>query len=198
LPFWVAAAFSLANAAYGAFVLPESLAPARRSGFSWRRANPIGSLVLLRSHPELSGLAASNFLVNLAHVVFPTAFVLYAGFRYGWDGSAVGLTMALFGAASMIVQAGLVGPVVNRFGERRALLAGLLFAIAGMTMFALAGTGLVFCLGIPVMALSGFAAPATQGLMTRRVSASEQGQLQGANNSIVGIANLVGPAIFSL
>jgi DHA1 family tetracycline resistance protein-like MFS transporter len=155
-------------------------------------------LILLRSHRELSGLAITNFLVNLAHVVFPTVFVLFAGYRFGWDESAVGLTMALYGLASMIVQAGLVGPVVAWLGESRALLVGLLFGVAGMTIFGLATNGIAFCIGIPVIALEGFAGPATQGLMTRRVSPTEQGQLQGANNSIVGIANLVGPAIFAL
>jgi DHA1 family tetracycline resistance protein-like MFS transporter len=198
LPFWVAAGFSLANAAYGLLVLPESLAGDQRSEFSWRRANPIGSLVLLRSHPELFGLAIANFLANLAHVVFPSVFVLYAGYRYGWDESAVGLTLAAFGICSMIVQAGLVEPVVKKFGERPALLIGLLFGTVGMAIFGLAPTGLIFYLGIPVMALWGFASPAVLGLMTRRVSASEQGQLQGANASIMGIANLVGPGIFTV
>jgi MFS transporter, DHA1 family, tetracycline resistance protein len=198
LPFWVAAAFSLTNALYGLIVLPESLAPEQRGQFSWRRANPIGSLTLLRSHPELFGLAGANFLVNLSHVVFPSVFVLYAGYRYGWDERMVGLTMAAFGLSSMIVQAGLVGPVVKKFGERRALLIGLLFGTAGLTIFGLASTGTAFLIGLPVMALWGFAGPAAQGLMTRRVSPAEQGQLQGANSSIIGIANLVGPAIFSL
>ena len=59
LPFWAAAAFSLANAAYGFFVLPESLPPARRRPFAWRRANPVGSLRFLRAHPEVSGLAVA-------------------------------------------------------------------------------------------------------------------------------------------
>ena len=198
LPFWVAAAFSLANALYGLIVLPESLAPEQRRQFSWRRANPIGSLTLLRSHPELFGLAATNFLVNLSHVVFPSVFVLYAGYRYGWDEGMVGLTMAAFGLSSIIVQAGLVGPVVKKFGERRALLIGLLFGTAGLAIFGLAPSGVAFLIGLPVMALWGFANPAAQGLMTRRVSPAEQGQLQGANSSIMGIANLVGPAIFSL
>jgi MFS transporter, DHA1 family, tetracycline resistance protein len=198
LPFWVAAAFSLVNALYGLIVLPESLAPDKRGEFAWRRANPIGSLKLLRSHPELFGIAVTNFLVNLSHVVFPSVFVLYAGYRYGWDEGMVGVTMAAFGASSMIVQAGLVGPVVKRFGERRALLIGLLFGTTGLTMFGLASTGFAFLLALPVMALWGFAGPSAQGLMTRRVSPAEQGQLQGANNSIMGIANLVGPGIFAV
>src|SRR5262249_34853079 len=94
LPFWVAAAFSAINTCYGLFVLPESLQPERRAPFSWRRANPVGSLVLLRSHPELTGLATVNFLRNLAHVVLPSTFVLYTIHRYGWDARAVGISLA--------------------------------------------------------------------------------------------------------
>src|SRR5580692_8391546 len=58
-PFWAAAGLSLANAAYGFFILPESLPKERRAAFSLRKANPIGSLKLLRSHRELFGLATA-------------------------------------------------------------------------------------------------------------------------------------------
>ena len=97
LPFWVAAGLSLANAAYGYFVLPESLPPEKRRPFEWRRSNPLGSLRLLRSHPELTGLAGVVFLNNLAHAALPATFVLYAGYRYGWDARTVGLTLGVIG-----------------------------------------------------------------------------------------------------
>ena len=48
LPFWIAAGLSLINGLYGVFVLPESLPREKRAAFSWRRANPVGSLKLLR------------------------------------------------------------------------------------------------------------------------------------------------------
>jgi DHA1 family tetracycline resistance protein-like MFS transporter len=64
-------------------VLPESLPRSERVGFSWRRANPFGALVLLRTHAELSGLAFVNFLGNLAHAVLPSIGVLYMLYRYG-------------------------------------------------------------------------------------------------------------------
>lgn len=198
LPFWVAAVLSLLNALYGAFVLPESLPPERRMGFSWSRANPIGSLVLLRSHPELSGLAVVEFLVNLAHAVLPNVFVLYAGYRYGWDEQTVGLTLAVVGICAVIVQAGLIGPAVKAFGERNAMLIGLAGGIVGFLVFGLAETGTQFFIGIPILSLWGIASAAAIGLMTRRVSASEQGQLQGANSSIQGLANLAGPFLFTL
>jgi MFS transporter, DHA1 family, tetracycline resistance protein len=197
LPFWIAAVLSLANALYGFFVLPESLPRERRAAFDWRRANPLGSLALLRSHRELLGLASVNFLGQLAHAILPSVMVLYMGYRYGWDERAVGLVMAGVGICAMVVQGGLIGPVVRRFGERAALIVGLLFGAVGFATYGVAESGTVFLLGIPLMALWGFANPSALGLMSRRVSPREQGQVQGANASIAGIANMLGPGLFT-
>ena len=197
LPFWIAAALSLANGLYGTFVLPESLPPEKRAGFSWTRANPFGSLLLLRSQRQLTALASINFLGNLAHAVLPSVSVLYMTYRYGWNERTVGLTLAGVGVCSMIVQGALIGPIVGRVGERNALMIGLLFGVAGFSVFGLATSGPVFWLGIPLMALWGLASPSALGLMSRRVGPSEQGRLQGANSSIMGIANMVGPGLFT-
>ena len=197
LPFWGAAALSLLNAGYGFFVLPESLPPQRRMAFGWRRANPVGSLVLLRSHHELFGLAAVAFLGYLAHAVLPSTSVLYMGYRYGWGTAAVGLMMAGVGVAAMIVQGGLIRPITSRFGERATLLAGSLSGGAGFFIYGVAPEGWIFCLGIPIMAFWGLSGPATQALMSRRVRLSEQGQLQGAIASINGVAGLLGPTLFT-
>jgi MFS transporter, DHA1 family, tetracycline resistance protein len=197
LPFWIAAGLSLANALYGFFVLPESLTRERRAPFEWRRANPLGALALLRSHRALLGLASVYFLGQLAHAVLPSVTVLYMGYRFGWDERTVGLVMAGVGICSMVVQGLLIGPVVTRFGERNALVAGLLFGAAGFAIYAVAASGAVFLIGIPVMALWGFANPAAISLMSRRVGPHEQGQVQGANGSIAGIANMIGPGVFT-
>jgi MFS transporter, DHA1 family, tetracycline resistance protein len=197
LPFWIAAALSLGNALYGWLILPESLPPASRMAFSWRRANPVGSLKLLRSHRELYGLASVNFLDSLAHAVLPSMAVLYMLYRYGWDERAVGFVMAGVGVCAMVVQGGLIGPVVKRFGERKALLVGLVFGAAGFFVYGIAATGLIFLIGVPLMALWGFANASALGLMSRRVGADEQGQLQGANQSLQGIANMIGPGLFT-
>jgi DHA1 family tetracycline resistance protein-like MFS transporter len=197
LPFWIAAALSLANALYGFVVLPESLPADKRASFTWRRANPFGALVMLTSLPQLRGLATVNFLDNLAHASLPSIGVLYMQHRYGWDERTVGFTMAGVGLCAMIVQGGLIGRTVERFGERTTLIVGLGFGVAGFAMFGLAPTGLLFWSGIPLLALWGFASPSALGLMSRRVSASEQGRLQGANSSLMGVANLLGPGLFT-
>ncbi|HJT20070.1 MAG TPA: TCR/Tet family MFS transporter [Nitrospira sp.] len=197
LPFWGAAGLSLLNACYGFFVLPESLPRERRMAFAWKRANPVGSLLLLGSHHELFGLASVAFLGYLAHAVLPSVSVLYMGYRYGWDTAAVGFMLAGVGVAAMIVQGGLVRPITARLGERPTLLTGLLCGAAGFSIYGAAPQGWIFCLGIPVMAFWGLAGPATQALMTRRVSSSEQGQLQGAIASINGVTGLIGPILFA-
>lgn len=197
LPFWVAGCLAVLNAAYGFFILPESLSADKRAKFQWSKANPVGSLALLRSHPELSGLAVAYFLMQLAHVVLPSITVLYMSYRYGWNELTVGLVLAGVGICSMIVQGGLVKPVVAKLGERRAIAVGLAFGTAGFLLYGLATTGFIFIAGIPVMALWGFAGPAVQASMTRHVGPTEQGQLQGANASLVAIAGIGGPALFS-
>ena len=198
LPFWIAAGLSLANALYGWLILPESLPAASRMAFAWRRANPLGALKLLRRHRELLGLAGINFLDAVAHAVLPNMGVLYMIYRYGWDERTVGFVMAGVGVCAMVVQGGLIGPAVRRFGERKALIAGLVFGAAGFFVHGLAPTGSIFLLGVPLIALWGLANASSLGLMSRRVGADEQGQLQGANQSLQGIANMIGPFLFTL
>lgn len=197
LPFWVAAGLSLANAFCGLFLLPESLPKERRAKSAWHMANPLGSLTLLRSHPELSGLAVVTTLYYLAHNALPAIFVLYTEYRYKWNERDVGLSLAVVGICSAIVSGGLVGPVVKKFGERRSLLAGLGFGVLGFVGFAFARGTLGIFAALPLVALWGIAGPAVQSLMSRRVDHSAQGKLQGAINSVRAITGMVGPVLFT-
>jgi len=198
LPFWVAAGLSFANALYGLLILPESLPRDRRAPLRWKSANPLGALDLLRSDSILAGLSVANFFAQVAHVVLPSTFVLYATYRYGWDAATVGLTLAMVGICAMAVQGAGVGPIVRRLGERRALLLGLGCGALGFLIFGAAPSGPLFWLGIPVMALWGVAGAAVQALMTRLVAPDQQGQLQGAITSVQSVSQLVGPFLFTL
>lgn len=198
LPFWVAAGLTLLNATYGVFILPESLPRELRAPrLDLRRANPLGALGLLRGHRGLLDLAVVVFLFWMAHQVLQSVFVLYAGYRYGWSPTMVGLTLAGVGVCSTIVQAGLVKPIVARFGERRALLTGLLCGAIGYAGYGLAPSGGWFWATIPVFAFMGLHGPSMQSLMTRRVAVTEQGRLQGTLSSIMGITGMAGPPVFT-
>ena len=143
LPFWIAAGLSMANTLYGLLVLPESLPVERRAPFQWKRANPVGALMLLRQHAHVLGIAGVVFLAAIAHEVQPSLFVLYTDYRYGWDTRTVGLVLAAVGVLSAVVGAGLVRVVVERLGERRTLLLGLAFGACGFALYGLAPTGAV-------------------------------------------------------
>src|SRR5271168_3933328 len=197
LPFWASAFMALANVCWGLFVLPESLPKDRRVPFAWKNANPLGALRLLRSHPMLAGLAGSYFLMNFAHVVLPSVTVLYMHYRYGWDMWAVGILLAGVGISSLIVQGFLVKPAVKWLHERRAMALGLIFGAAGFAIYGLARSGPIFWIGVPVMALWGIATPSLQTIMTRLVDPTEQGRLQGALASLVGLGSLIGPTVFT-
>ena len=199
LPFMVAAGLCLINAVYGVLVLPESLPPERRATtINWARANPLGSLAFLLERGRLAALVAVAFLFQLGFTVLPSIFVLYSGYRYGWTPSTLGWTFMATGVAQIVVQMFMVGPVVKRIGERGAVLVGSGMGALGLTIYALAPTGPIYLLGIPVWALSGFMTPGLMGLMTRLVGPRNQGQLQGVSQSVQGIASVLGPPLFGL
>jgi DHA1 family tetracycline resistance protein-like MFS transporter len=195
-PFWAAACCSLINAAYGVFVVPESLAREHRAPFHLRETISFGALRMLFARPVLLRLALILALAQFAVMVFPTDFVFYAQDRYHWRIGAVSAVLTAFGCCSAIVQLGLSGRVVRWLGEPRVVLGGLACGICGLIIFGFAPTGLAFIFGIPIMTLWGVSGPAVQSLMTRRVSASEQGRLQGANTSLGSLSGVIAPLMF--
>ena len=172
LPFWVAAGFSLTNWLWGYLFVPESLAREQRKPFTLSRANPIGSLVLLRSHHELWRLATIQFLAYVAHNVF-TVWALYAIYRFSWNQTAIGGSLALVGVCTAIISGFLTSKMVARFGERRTLYIGQFFGAVGMFIAGIARTGTIYLASIPVISMWNISMPAAQSIMTRRVSERE-------------------------
>jgi MFS transporter, DHA1 family, tetracycline resistance protein len=197
LPFWAAAALCLTNFLYGLLVLPESLPPERRSPWRWAAANPVGSLRLLRSFPGLFRLGCVNFLYLLAHNILPVLAVLYSLVRYHLGATQVGLLMTAFGVGGAVVGGALTGPLVRRLGERRALVLGLCCECTGLLAMALAPTALWFVAAVPVLSLGGLIGPSLGALMSRRVGPDAQGRLAGANSSLLGVAGLIGPTVYT-
>src|SRR4026208_2619778 len=196
LPFWGSAGFSLANWLYGYLFVPESLRDEHRKEFTLRRANPLGSLAMLRSHPELSKLATLQFLAYVSHEVF-VIWALYAIYRFEWSQTTIGVSLAIVGIFTAAISGGLTGRIVSWLGERRTLYIGQFFGAVGMVIAGLARNSFVYMASIPVISLWNISFPAAQGMMTHRVSEREQGELQGAISSLRSIAFVIGPFLFS-
>jgi len=195
LPFFVSAGCLMLNWLYGAFVLPESLPPERRRAFEWKRANPVGALLLLRRFPGILGLAGMYFLYFLGSIMLQSTWVLYTGYRYGWGTREVGLSLTFVGVATAIVQARLVRPILGGLGEKRGLAAGLMISAFVMTGYGLATQGWMIYVLILFGALGGIAGPASQSLISRHVPADEQGAVQGVLASLGSLAGIFGPPV---
>src|SRR5215831_13096442 len=196
-PFWAAAILSLVNALYGFFVLPESLPKERRAKSAWHMANPLGSLKLFRSHPELAGLAVVVTLYYLAHQSLMSVWAIYAEYRYAWNNRDVGISLGVVGVCAALVSGVLVGPYVKKFGERLSVTSGLFYGTIGFVCFGLAARGWVILATIPFIALWGIAAPAIQSLMAKHVDHSSQGKLQGGINSLRALTGMAGPILYT-
>ena len=193
----MAAAFALAAGLYGLLVLPESVTAATRAPLRWAKANPWGALSLFLHRPGLAVLGAAQLLMWLAFYANQSVQVLYTAFRYGWDALAFGLYCTVFALANIAVQTGLAGRIARRIGERGAVIAGLTAETIDFAATGLAPTGVLFlAANIPGL-LGNVAGPALQSMMTAKVSADEQGRLQGAIGAIQSLAGFTGSIVFA-
>jgi DHA1 family tetracycline resistance protein-like MFS transporter len=197
LPFLVAAGLSLLNGAYGLFVLPESLSLEHRSPFSWKRANPVGSLAMLARSHGLLLLSALLLLGYTAQQSLMNVYVLYTDYRFGWSAKTVGLSLGVVGVFQILYGIFLVRPAIAKLGERLAIVFGLLGGAVGYMCFGLSRTGLLVWFAIPFLNLNSLTWPAAQALMSRGTAKNEQGQLQGAINGLRGSAGILGPGMFT-
>jgi len=197
LPFMAAAAFALVNAAYGYFVLPESLAPENRRKFEWRKSNPISSLRSLNRYPALAGLVGAFALVYVAQkaVEYVLAFFLIEKFQ--WTQISIGYLGVFIGVVLVAIQGGLIRYTIPKFGQEKNIVAGLLFYALGLVLIAFASHGWMVYVYMVPYCLGGISGPALQGLITGTVSAKEQGELQGSLTSLTSVAVIIGPLLMS-
>jgi DHA1 family tetracycline resistance protein-like MFS transporter len=195
VPFFGAAVIVAANWLYGAFVLPESLSLENRRPFSWKRANPVGSLLALRKFRGVVDLASMYFIYNFSQTMLQAVWVLYMGFRYNWGTLQVGLSLAYVGVMSVIVQGGLVKRIIALTGERKGLIFGLALSAVVMVGYGTATKGWMIYALIIVGSFGGVVGPAAQSLLTKHVPANEQGALQGSLSGLTSLGYIFGPMI---
>jgi DHA1 family tetracycline resistance protein-like MFS transporter len=197
LPFVVAACLALVNALYGYFVLPESLSKESRRPFSWKRANPLGSLMQLKKYPSLGSLIGSLILVYVgAHAVQSTWTYINIE-KFQWSEGMIGYSLGMVGLLVAIVQGVLIRFINPKLGNERSIYFGLSLYALGLLLFAFATkTWMMFVFLIPYC-FGGIAGPALQSIISGAVPSNEQGELQGALTSLMSITSIVGPLIMT-
>ena len=197
LPFLVSACLAGINWLYGFFVLPESLDHEHRSPFTAVKMNPFASLIKMKAYPLVAGLAIAIFFVSLAQRGLENVWVYFTSYRYGWDELTNGLALGLVGVMAIVVQGGMVRPVIKRFGERNTVLYGICIAALAFMGYAFATHAWMIPCVIIFGSLGGVAQPAIQSIVAKSVSPSEQGQMQGALTSLRSVTSIFAPLIFT-
>ncbi len=195
LPFFAAAGLALLNLLYGFFVLPESLPVERRAGFSLRRANPFSALLHLGQLREVGGLIGVFALSVFAQFILQTTWVLYTQFRFGWGPTENGYALFVVGVVAALVQGGLQGRLIKRFGEQRLALMGLTSGTIALLLYGLADRGwMMYCI-IFANLLAPAAGPALQAIVSKAVGPKEQGLTQGSLTAINSVAIIIAPLL---
>ncbi len=197
VPFFVAAGLALLNAAYGYFVLPESLDKEHRRAFEWKRANPLGSLLQLRKYPAVSGLIISMILIYIAGHSVQSNWSFFNIERFNWSPKMIGISLGIVGLLVGGVQGGLVRVVNPKIGNEKSIYLGLGLYALGLLLFAFATEGWMMFVFLIPYCLGGIAGPALQSIISGHVPPNEQGELQGALTSLMSATSIVGPLLMT-
>ena len=197
VPFIAAAILTLLNWLYGYFVLPESLNKKNRRSFSWKRANPVGSLLHLRKYPALSGLIVSLMLIYIAVHSVQSTWAFFNMEKFKWDEKMVGISLGIVGLLVGLVQGGLIRIVNPKLGNEKSIYVGLALYTIGLLLFAFATQGWMMLVFLIPYCLGGIGGPALQAVISNHVPANEQGELQGALTSMMSFTTIIGPPLMT-
>ena len=150
--------------------------------------------------PELAPLLGKFFSYVFSFGVFTGGFALFCERRYTWQGQPfgpreVGYAFAFAGFLGAILQGGLLGRLVKRFGERRLMAAGFVSVVVGYVTLGLAYTVLELALVTVISAFGGVVRPIVTSLITQASGRDEQGTVLGLTQSLTSVGQIIAPVI---
>ena len=197
IPFMVAAGLSFLNWLYGYFILPESLSKENRRAFSWKRANPMGTLRQLKKYQGLGGLIISFILIYLAAHAVQSNWSYFGIEKFNWSEKMIGISLGVVGLLVATVQGGLIRFINPRLGNEKSVYVGLLLYAMGLLLFAFASQSWMMFVFLIPYCMGGIAGPALQSIISGSVPADEQGELQGGLTSLISLTSIVGPLMMT-
>lgn len=197
VPFMVAAVLTFLNCLYGYFVLPESLSKENRRAFSWKRANPIGSLIQLKKYPSIGGLIFAFMLVYIAAQAVQSHWGFFTIEKFGWNEKMIGFSLGVVGLLVAAVQGGLIRIVNPWLGNEKSVYIGFVLYGIGLMLFAFASQSWMMFVFLIPYCLGGISGPALQSIISGNVPSNEQGELQGALTSLISLTSIIGPPLMT-
>lgn len=195
LPFFAAGTLAVCNWLYGYFVLPESLPAGRRQPFSWRKANPVGSLMHLLELKGVGALLIVIALVSQAQFILHTTWALYTQLKFGWEPQQIGWSLFAVGSMSVLVQGVLIGKFTKWMSPQTLAILGLLSSTLCYLGWGAATQGWMMYAVIFANVMGFAAASSIQSLISNAVDAKSQGQTMGAVAGLSSLTMVLAPVI---
>src|SRR3989475_11261761 len=126
VPFLFAGSLAFANAILLYFTLPETVTPDHPARVSAASGRGLAQLIQSLKNPRLGFVLIIYFLLIVAFSIMTTSFSLFTMFRFGYDAQHTGYLFAYVGVIAVIIQGGLIGRLVKRFGELPLVVVGAL------------------------------------------------------------------------
>jgi len=197
MPFIIAGCLALMNAAFGLFVLPETLSEDKRRKFEWTRTNPFNALLRIRNLPMVGSVMFVVLLYSTANHVYPSIWNFFTIEKFAWDPKMVATSLAFYGICAAVIQVVILGIMIKRFGVERTATLGMIISIGALAFLTIVDNPVLIFLGMPITALGAVVSPALQGMMADQVGDDEQGELQGVFASVIAISSIISPLIMS-
>ena len=197
LPFFVAAAVAGINVLYGIFVLPESLRPEDRRKFNLLEANPFGALRHFAKIPQVGWFILAIGFYQIAHAVYPSTWNYYGAVRYEWTAFMIGVSLGAVGLMSAISQGLLTGWMVKRLGAMRTAAFGMTAQVLAMMAFAFASVPMAAFTIIVFSSVGSVTMPAINTITSTLTPRDRQGELQGAQASIMALTLIFSPVLMT-
>ncbi len=193
-PIWAAAGLSALNFVVALFLLPETKKPSAETNVRRRSIHPGAFWDVLR-HPVVGLCVALTFVLTSAFGMMESTFTLFAEHERELTAAQVGRMFGVAGLVMIVVQGGLIGRLVKRFGEGALVPVGLVLLAIGLALLPLAPPVLPMVSVFTLMAIGqGISNPSLQALISQGTSEQEQGFVLGTNQSLSALARVVGPA----
>jgi DHA1 family tetracycline resistance protein-like MFS transporter len=159
--------------------------------------NPFAAFRWAFSLPGLLSLLLIYIVISLIGQVGATIWIIYGTDRYGWSPFMLGLSLACFGLLHAFAQAFIAGPLTKRWGERAAILTGVITDGIASVLIAFASRGWMPFALMPLFCLGAVGLPALQSLLAKHVDGQSQGRLQGVLASLLSLTSIVAPVLIS-
>ncbi len=179
------------------FYLPETKPQNNTSKLIKKtNSNPFKGLFKVFQDNKIKRLSLAFFIYFIAFTGLTTILVYFLQESQGWTIKASNGPLVLVGIVAIIVQGGLIGPLVKNYGELKLTLSGtafILFACFILITFPENNSGSYIYLAVTFLAIgAGLITPTIRALISKKIDKNSQGSILSSLQGLQSLGSVLG------